>query len=712
MPQNTILAAEQWQRYVYARDTGHLYYVQKANKCEEFFAGQQWDSADLQALRERRRPALTINKVLITLSSLFGEQIDTRSEIAFKARYGAPGGNAAALTKVFRFISDNNHLDWLRSEIFADGAITSRGYYDVRMCFDKNLAGNVEITQLNPKNVLPDPDANEYDPDTWNEVITTNWLTADDVALYYNKEDAKELADRATSAWAYGYDSIDNMRDRFAGMNPASQYIVNDMQSVSRIIRVIQRQYKKLSKMKYLVDPKTGDKRKIPDAWNDEHIRNAIQLAAAHGNQLIVSSDIGKRIRWTVTADNFVLHDDWSPYNRLTVVPYFPYFRKGRTIGLVESLIDPQELLNKTLSQELHIVNTSANSGWKVKKGALANMEPDELEERGAETGLVLEVNGDPDKDIVKIQPNQIPQGIDRLSFKAEGFIKSVSGRGDAQLGLSRADVSADALDQNKDSSDATVRKALDNLQHTDHLLARNILDLVQEYYTDPRIMNITHNDLTGEMDELHVNEPDPSTGEILNDLTLGEYDVVVTTTPARRTLEESQFEQAVALRKDLGIQIPDEFIIENSNLLKKGDIVKAMKAQAETPMARLQAQVQALTLKLQVAEQKGEASRLEADATLKNAKAAKTVAETAGVAKEAAGGDDEAQLEQQKHEQEMQRDQQKHDQEMQHERERHQQDIALKEKQAADDRRMKRAQAILAARDAARQPAAPQKGA
>jgi hypothetical protein len=121
------------------------------------------------------------------------------------------------LTKVFKYISDNNQLEWKRSDMFADGIIGSRGYLDIRMCFDENMQGDVVIENVNPKNVLVDPDADQYDPDTWNEVITTKWLTVDEIALLYSKKDAEALKGRGESAFPYGYDSIDNFRDRFAG---------------------------------------------------------------------------------------------------------------------------------------------------------------------------------------------------------------------------------------------------------------------------------------------------------------------------------------------------------------------------------------------------------------------------------------------------------------------------------------------------------------
>jgi hypothetical protein len=58
----------------------------------------------------------------------------------------------------------------------------------------------------------------------------------------------------------------------------------------------------------------------------------------------------GVRIRHTVTAADVVLYDDWSPYETMTVVPYFAYFRRGKTMGMVEDLLDPQREVNKRRS--------------------------------------------------------------------------------------------------------------------------------------------------------------------------------------------------------------------------------------------------------------------------------------------------------------------------------------------------------------------------
>jgi hypothetical protein len=157
-----------------------------------------------------------------------------------------------------------------------------------------------------------------------------------------------------------------------------------------RAIRVIERQHRVLDRQKHFVFQETGEVRPIPEDFDRNRIAWYVEKFGFG-----VMTKLVHRIKWTVVADNVLLHDEWSPYKHFTIVPYFPYFRHGRTIGLVENLLGPQELLNKVSSQELHVINTTANSGWKIRAGALANMAIEELEQRGAETGLVVEVNGE-----------------------------------------------------------------------------------------------------------------------------------------------------------------------------------------------------------------------------------------------------------------------------------------------------------------------------
>ena len=634
MPQNVALANAQWERFIWCRDHGHMEFVAKADKCDKFVIGEQWRKEDAMALEEQRRPWITINKLLSTVSTLQGEQIQNRTEVLFRPVAGAPAETAEALSKVWMQISQNNQLPWVRSEVFCDGLVRSRGFYDVRLDFTDSLMGEVRITQLNSKNVVVDPDAEEYDPDSWNDVFITKWLTWQDIALLYSEEDAKLLKDREASGHPYGYDSIEQVRDRFAGMTAYGVYggALEDTGTL-RSVRVLERQYRKLDKQLHFVDVESGDTRPVPEAWDSNRIAALLEKT---GGKLATMKKLVKRIRWTVTADDVVLHDEWSPYNHFTVVPYFPHFRYGRTVGLVENLLGPQEILNKASSQELHVINTTANSGWVVEENSLVNMSVQELEVSGAQTGLVLEYRkgAEPPQ---KIQPNQVPSGLDRITFKAEEHIKTISNVTDTMMGDDREDVAAKAIAYKQQRSAVTHTKLIDNLERTDWLLARNVLDIVQAYYTEPRLITITHDDVTRAPEEMQINQPDPVTGQILNDLTVGEYSIVISSTPFRNSLEDSQFEQARALR-ELGIPIPDSVLIENSRLLRRSEIVKQMESAKTSPEAQQQAQLQMRDLEAEVALKEAQAQKTMADA-------GKAQADAQLKAGEAQGGGEQAEL-------------------------------------------------------------------
>jgi hypothetical protein len=619
MPVDNVKASDVWLRYQWLRDNGHHKYVEKAARCEDFFEGLQWTKEDIALLKAYRRPALTINKIISTISNVMGEQIFNRTDISFKPRNkGASAEIADALTKVFMQISDNNHLPWVRSDVFADGVITSRGFYDVRLNFDDSMRGEVQVEQLNPKNVLIDADASEYDPDQWYDVIITKWMSVDQIEMMYSKKDADMLRGRTDSYFPYGYDAYDSMRDRF-GDPIAFNYNAesDESRNGARNIRVLERQWKKLDFVRHFVNLSTGDMRPIPSDWDE----NRVMEYLSQNPDIFINKKLVHRIRWTVVADNLVLHDDWSPFKHFTVVPYFPYFRRGRTVGLVENLLGPQELLNKVSSQELHVVNTTANSGWKVRRNALQNMSIAELENRGAQTGLVLEL--DELTNAEKIQPNQTPSGLDRISYKAEEHIKSISGVSDYMQGFAREDVAAKSVRENKVSGQANLAKIMDNLIRTDHILARNILDIIQEYYTEERLIFITTDRLTNKVEEMAVNQPTPE-GTIANDLTIGEYMVVVTTQPERDNFEETNFDQAVALRTEVGVNIPDRFIIEASKLRNKADIIAAIGEDNESPEAQQRAQMQQRVQEAEVQKLESEVMNQQADAQLKMARAQK----------------------------------------------------------------------------------------
>ena len=621
------IANQNWKRYVRLRDNGHSEYVANAKKYDNFYTGEQWDAADKKKLEDEGRPTLTINTILSTINTVLGEQTAKRAEINFKPKSNGNEETATALTKVCMHIGDDNDMDWVESQVFADGLIQDRGYFDLRMNFDDSIQGEVAVEAVDPLDVLIDADAKEYDPKTWNEVIVTRWLSLDQIESTYGQKVADQLQHLASGGDIYGGDSVAVEDNRFGD---TSGFDIADDGGTDRTIksvRIVERQHKRMCMSEWYVDAQSGDMRPVPESWDDAKKQQFGQQVG-----LFIQKRLAPRIRWTVSADQVLLHDEWSPYKSYTIVPYFAYFRRGKPFGMVKNLISPQEQLNKISSQELHIVNTTANSGWIAEEGALTNMTDDELAERGAETGLVL-IHGRGTQAPQKIQPNQIPTGIDRITQKASHNIKEISGVSDAMLGMESAEVSGVALKSKQQRGQIQIQVPLDNLARTRHMVAAKMLELVQQFYVEERLIQITNPAMPDPADpaaqeQMMVNEQTPE-GQIVNDLTLGEYSVVISTQPARDNFEESQFSEALQLRQ-AGVMIPDYRVVEYSHLAQKRDIAEEVKqlaglaapSEEEMAMQQQMQDYQIRQIELELANLEAEMQQKQASATLDMAKA------------------------------------------------------------------------------------------
>ena len=629
-----LIAQNQFERYERARDNGHTEYIDTAKKCDAFYRGNQWDPSDVAVLDDEGRPALTINTILPTVNTVLGEQSNRRADISFKPRGNGNQAIADVLTKLYLQISDNNKLHWLESQVFADGLIQDRGYFDVRIDFDDHIQGEVRITTKDPLDILIDPDAKEYDPKTWNEIFETKWMSIDQIEEQYGIEKADQLRTSVEYGASMGTDSVEYEETRYGDTYTGVEYNQSSTANPEenrtlRSVRVIERQYYQLKDCTFYVDRVTGDMRPVPTTWGKRKMQ---KFADEYG--LDILNRPMRKVRWTVTADSVVLHDDWSPYGCFTIVPYFPYWRRGRPFGMVRNLISPQEQLNKISSQELHIVNTTANSGWIVETGSLNGMTADDLEEHGAETGLVLEYNRGSSPP-AKIPPNQIPTGLDRISQKAALNIKQISGISDAMLGTDSPEVSGIAIQAKQNRGVLMIQVPLDNLQKTRQYLAEHILRLVQQYYTEERLIQITdESNPLKPTKPLLLNQVTPE-GEIINDLTLGEYQVVVGTMPTRDNFDEVQFAEAVQLRQ-VGVPIPDDLIVEYSHMAKKGEIAQRIRAmQGTEPPSEQEAQIQQFQaeaairkIQLELTKMEAEVQNIQAQAQLNVAKAQESAAD------------------------------------------------------------------------------------
>lgn len=621
------LAKEQWDRYASGMDRGHWAYQKQAKLNEDFYfgGGRQWDEEVKKSLESIGKPWLEENVIFSTVNTVLGYQTQSRMDIAYKPRGYDDQDISDVLSKLTMFIVDQNKFPWIESQVFGDGMIQQRGYYDIRMNFDENVNGDIKIISLDPLDVIPDPDAKSYNPDDWKDVITTKWMPLDDIKVLYGLAKYRQLLKALENSGQddFGSDGFGEERSKFGGIGTYNSFY-KDPADVEHV-QLIERQWYKLTNRQFWYDLETGDLLPIPDDLAPADIK---KIARASNYEVI--KRIVKRIRWTVSTQDIILHDDWSPYDHFTIVPFFPYFRRGQTVGMVDNLIKTQEMLNKTYSQILHVINTTANSGWMVEENSLSNMEIEDLDDRGGETGLVLEYKAGRTAP-AKIEPNQIPTGLKDMITSGIDLIRLISGVSETFQGGKGPEVSGVAIQSRVHQSAIQLATPIDNLFRTRNMIAERLLKLIQSFYTSERSFVITSEDAEdGESEQIDVNQMD-DTGEILNDVTVGKYDIVIADIPTQITFQNAQFQQAIEMRK-FGVEIPDDEMVRMSTLARKQQIAKKLSGEPSEEQVEAQ-QIEIEQLKRTISKLESESIFKRVDATKKAAETAQLIADNPSIA-------------------------------------------------------------------------------
>lgn len=600
------------QRFRFACQNGHQDYVGRNRRNYRYVHGDggQWNDDDRQFMESvQGRKCFEINLTKQAVLTAVGEQIATRTDINYKPKKGqASADTAVALSKLAKHFLDQNNYHILETAVWKSGLIAERGYFDIRMSFDGNLNGEIVIDIPDPITVIPDIFATEYDPKKWGGFLRFMWLTLDEIEGMYGIEARK----KAETDWTEYKDRpltdefpVENRSDANYGFgtSPGGYYQWWDQETGELRLRVIERQYHRREMALHYVNMQTGDTKIVPQSVSLQQAKEYAQE-----NKLLLQKMHGNRVMWSVTTATSVLHDGPSPYESFTIVPFFYLFDKGHTGCMVTDAISPQDLLNKSISAETHYLTSVSNSGWIVQKGKLSNMTTADLQTVGMKTGLVIEVDGPIGEALEKITPNIFPTGMDRLSDRGEAWIKAATGMSDAEQGLDSPEVSGIAFAMKTFQSKLQLAEPLSNLQMTRTLVGRKIVELAQQFLTNERIYKITGKDDYGRPKEevLIINQVDPS-GTIINDITLGEYEVEVSTQPTAATYEESQFKQLGEMREKMKVAIPDDEIVRRSNLSNKHELADrlanpqdngaraAQQAMLEKQLEELDAKVQLL---------------------------------------------------------------------------------------------------------------------
>ncbi len=581
------------ERYMRA-DAALATWAGPAMECVDFVEGRQYTAAELAKADAEGRPAYTFNKVAPLVRLVLGYHRNNRMDTRYLPDDDGASTEAVAnqLTKLRKHVSNRNMEPFVDAEMFLDGMLTGRGYKDFRLDFEKNDLGELKITAKDPFTIRIDPDADTYDPKHWNYIQEARWWSIDEIEHSFGMNAAALVWPLIGSSsykggvGTYGSGVFDvnaeiapwrtfGGRELYGEMFNMDAYMANVVDTARKNVRVIDTQWMIRVMQKCVLNLETGDREPLPDRFTDADTNKLMQWGAeqyalkGEAFPLRIEYRPMRRVRWTVMVGDLIVYDDWSPYESYTIIPFFPWFRRGKTRGMIEDLIGPQKEINRRRSATIDIVERTAHSGWMWHERGLRETEKIKMEKYGASAGINIEWKGDATMKPEKIVPGAPPTAMERLEEKATGDLKEIAGINDSALGQIDRVQSGRAIEARQKQSVLGIETYMDNGRRTKWLEAEKSLEIFQNHYTEKRIFRMAAG--SGKFETLSINERAAS-GEIVNNVTIGKYGISIDDTPLAASYMSAQYEELIELAEKGLLPIPmiQDIAIELSSLPQK----------------------------------------------------------------------------------------------------------------------------------------------
>jgi hypothetical protein len=248
----------------------------------------------------------------------------------------------------------------------------------------------------------------------------------------------------------------------------------------------------------------------------------------------------GYKIIWRLLAGNKVLEEkDWPGKKYIPVIPIwgkeFNVAGKRYIRGLIRNSKDSQRMLNFWHSVNTEVVTMQPRVPYLVTPKQISGHEA-QWDNLHAVNYNYLLVNFDekapgwPKREA----PPQASSAMVEATREADQDIRDTMGLQRASLGMQSNERSGKAIIERKKEGDVGTYAFVDNLARSIEHLGRVLVDVAPSVLDTERVVRLGL--ANGEYEQEAVNVEDPTTGKILNDLSVGTYDIVVTVGPSFTT--------------------------------------------------------------------------------------------------------------------------------------------------------------------------------
>jgi hypothetical protein len=340
------------------------------------------------------------------------------------------------------------------------------------------------------------------------------------------------------------------------------------------------------------------------------------------------------QIVWRLITGNEIIEEKkvW-PSQFYPIIPVWGkiYVSGGKIYrrGLVRYATDAQKMYNYNRTLSAEAIALAPKAPWMATNKQVKNYL--DLYERANEDNIPIllydadpQAPGKPERQF----PTQVQTGINAEVQIASGEMRATIGIYESGLGMKSNETSGKAVSLRQAAGNKGTYTYIDNLGRAIGQAGRTMIDIIPKIYDTERIVRILGRD--GESGFVPINIQTPE-GDILNDITVGKYDVVVRMGPGNQTEREVALEKEMQLCQYVPGAVPQilDLLVKDIGGPRSQEISERLKPKEPPPDPNIEIKMKELQLK----EQELMLKKQELDI-----KAAKTTAEIEKLTAEAGG--------------------------------------------------------------------------
>ena len=520
---------------------------------EDYYDSDQWRPEDAQESIRRGQYPVSWNEVKPTIDWLIGTERRTRMDykvIPRNEQSDEADADGKAKTNLLKYLDDVNRGGFERSQAFDDCIKAGLGWIEVGVRGDPEDEPIYKRSE-SWRNMLYDSLDPRRDLDQSRYLFRYKFVDLDVAQAYFpGKTDALERA-------AMGSDSSDHYMNWFYGRR------VEDYDTGAPMLEA---RWTYFDSSAWLANPRR--RVMLIECWYREPFTKSTGEGAGITDRTFM------RMRCAVMTEQEMIIDAWSPYrhNKFPFIPVWCYRRKrdNAPYGAVRAQRGPQDVINKTMSKA---VWTASANQIIAEKDAFdpKEMTVDEIrDEMSAPDGLAILAVGGLSK-FKKIESQALTDGFVRLASHGVESIRTGSGVTGENRGLETDAKSGKAIGLKQEQGGVVTAEIFDNT-----LLARQMegeieLSLCEQYITEPLTFPVPGE--RGRHEYHSVNQVDPMTGRVSNDITARAGRFIIGEQAWRQSLMQASFESMMDLMGKIAAFAPQAVTAMLVGVLELADI-------------------------------------------------------------------------------------------------------------------------------------------